>query len=95
MKKSELRLIIKEIILNEKEKWAKDVKPEKGKMHRMLGLKPDENIATKYTSGKKLAADLLKAAKNKKEATGMLAFSANISPKDNVFDKALRAMKDL
>lgn len=80
---------------NEAEKWSKGVEVEKGKMHKVLGLADDEKITDKYTSGKKLAQDLLKAVGNKKEATGMLAFAANVNPKDNVFDKALSAMKEL
>lgn len=93
MKKSELRQLIRDII-NE-EKWAQNVDVEKGKMHKKLGVPENKNIKDVYSSGKKLAKDLLKAVGNKKEATGMIAYAANVNSEKNVFDDALKAVKNL
>jgi len=72
----------------------KDVK--KGKMHDLLGVPQDKEIADVYKDPKKLAQDLVKATDgDQKEATGMLAFAANINPANNIFDKALKAMKEI
>lgn len=82
--------------LNENKKWAKDVKPEKGKMHKLLGLKDDETVTGKYTSGESLAKALMRATNNnEKEVTGMLAFAANVDKADNVLDSALSYMKQI
>lgn len=77
--------------------WAKDVHKDEGKMHRLLGLKEDEKIVDKYSSGKKLAKDLLKANKGDKRKTGgQLGFVANVGgPNKSVFKSALSALKDL
>lgn len=80
----------------ESEKWAQKAKPKKGKMHKMLGIPEDKEIQDVYTSGKKLAKDLLNACNgDKKKATGMLALPANANSEKNVFDAALSAMKNL
>lgn len=79
----------------EKEKWAKDVKVKKGKMHKLLNIPDDKEVSDVYTSGEKLAKALMAKVKNEKEVTGMLAYPANTNPKDNVFDKALRYMKKI
>lgn len=71
----------------------KDIKA--GKMHKLLGVPEDKEITDVYKDPKKLAEDLVKATGDKKEATGMLAFAANINPKDNIFDKALKAMPEV
>lgn len=81
-----------------KKKWAKDIKVQKGKMTKLLltdkEIESGMKISDKYTSGKKLAADLIKALDgNKKKAAGMLAFAANIAKGDDIYDKALRALK--
>lgn len=79
---------------------------EKGLMHRILKIPQDKKISQVYTSGKKLAEDLLKAVKSAKlvplkdtrrKATSMLAFAGNWpSEGDNtVIDKALEAIKDI
>ena len=65
-----------------------------GKMHKVLGLKPEEDITKVYTSGKKLAEDLVKKV-GKKSANGMLALAANLNPKYNIFDKAHKALKNI
>lgn len=75
-------------------KISKSVDVHKGKMHRLLGMDPSDEITKKYTSGKKLYDDLMRATDNdEKEVVGMLAYAANINPGDNVFDKALRHAK--
>lgn len=83
-----------------------EAKVAKGLMHKLLDIKPDEKISTKYKSGEELAHDLLTAVKKAKivpakdirrKATSMLAFAANwpSDGKDSVVDKALRAIKKL
>jgi hypothetical protein len=78
----------------------------KGLMHKVLGIPTDKKIEDVYTSGKKLAEDLLKGVKKaelvplrdvRSKATSMLAFAANWpSDGDNsVLDKALEAIKDI
>ena len=87
-------------IVNEKKKWAKDAKPEKGKMHDLLGVPEDKKIIDVYTSGDGLADALIRALKKKgdsnphKTAASMLAFAANVDPKQNVLDAALKAVKE-
>jgi len=71
------------------EKQLSDVKIHKGKMHRALGIPQDKEITDVYTSGEKLAKDLVNKIGLKK-AKGMLAYAANINPDENVFDVALR-----
>lgn len=93
MKKSELRKLIANII--KEEKWAQKVDVEEGKMHKKLGVPKDKKIKDVYSSGEKLAKDLLDAVGNKKEATGMLAYAANVNSEKDVFDYALSAMKNL
>ena len=83
-------------ILNEAEKWAQDVDVKKGKMHRLLNVPSDKKIIDVYKSGKKLAQDLLNAVNgDKKKASSMLAFAANVDPTNNVLDTALHAIKTL
>jgi len=72
----------------------KDIK--KGKMHDLLNVPQDKEITDVYDDPVKLAKDLVKAVDgDQKEATGMLAFAANINPDINIFDKALKAMKEI
>lgn len=71
--------------------WSKDVEIKKGKMHKLLNIPEDKKITDIYTSGVELAKDLLKAVSgDKKKAAGMLAFPANLSKENDVFDVALR-----
>ena len=78
------------------EKWAQDVNVKRNKMRRLLKIPADQKLTDVYTSGHKLAKDLLKAVDgNKKEASSMLAYAANIDSKDNVLDRALHAIKSL
>ena len=79
-------------------------KAEKGLMHKLLGIAEDKKISDVYTSGGKLAKDLLQAVKDSKmvpagkvraKATSMLAFAGNWPKegRDSVIDKALEAIK--
>jgi hypothetical protein len=79
-------------------------KSEKGLMHKLLGIPEDKKISDVYTSGSKLAKDLMQAVKDAKivpaakvraKATSMLAFAGNWPKegKDTVIDKALEAIK--
>ena len=83
-----------------------EAKVAKGLMHKLLGIKPDEKIASKYKSGEELAHDLLVAVKKakivaekdiRKKATSMLAFAGNwpSEGKGTVIDKALNAIKKI
>lgn len=83
-----------------------EAKATKGLMHKLLNIPADKKIDDVYTSGKKLAEDLLKAvidsktvpAKDaKKKAASMLAFAANwpSDGKNSILDKALKAIKSL
>lgn len=74
--------------------WVKDSKPEKGKMHKLLGIPEDEKISDHYTSSEKLAKDLLKATGDEAEASRMLGF-AGFANKDNpaLFRKARTFLK--
>jgi hypothetical protein len=75
-------------------------------MHKLLDIPADKKIDDVYTSGKKLAEDLLKAVEDakivpakdvKKKAASMLAFAANwpSDGKNSILDKALKAIKSL
>lgn len=68
-----------------------DVKVQKGKMHKVLNIPEDELIEDYYKSPVKLVNDLI-AKVGKEKATGMIAYAANITKKDNIFDKALKTI---
>jgi hypothetical protein len=83
-----------------------EAKATKGLMHKLLDIPADKKVDDVYTSGKKLAEDLLKAVKDskivpakdiRKKATSMLAFAANwpSDGKNSVMDKALSYIKNL
>lgn len=80
------------ITINEaKDKWAQGIDVKEGKMTKLLNIPKGKKITDVYTSGKKLAEDLLKAVDgDKKKASSMLAFAANVDKTDNVLDTALR-----
>lgn len=87
---------IKRDMDEEGEKWAQDVNVKKGKMRKLLKVPADEKLTDVYTSGHKLAKDLLKAVNgDKKEASSMLAYAANVDSKNNILDRALHAIKSL
>jgi hypothetical protein len=79
---------------------------EKGLMHKLLNVPDEDKISSKYTSGKKLADDLVNALERskivpkkdiKKKAASMLAFAANwpSDGKNSVVDKALKAVRHI
>ena len=79
---------------------------EKGLMHKLLNVPDADKISSKYSSGKKLADDLVGALERskivpkkdiKKKAASMLAFAANwpSDGKNSVMDKALRAVRNI
>lgn len=74
-------------ILNEQK--LEDVKVHCGKMKKALNIDDDKQVSDVYTSGKKLAKDLVNKVGLKK-AQGMLAFAANIHKEQDIFDVALR-----
>jgi len=77
----------------EETQWLKDIKIKSGKMTRLLNIPNGKKIIDVYTSGEKLAKDLVKAVGgNKKKAAGMLAIPANANPENNVFDVALKSI---
>jgi len=86
---------IKRDMEDEAEKWSQDVNVKKGKMRRLLNVPADKKLTDVYTSGQKLAKDLLKAIGDKKEVSSMLAYAANIDSDNNVLDRALHAIKSL
>ncbi len=84
------------IMSEAKKKWAQDVDVKKGKMHRLLNVSADKKIIDVYKSGKQLAQDLLNAVNgDKKKASSMLAFAANVDSRNNVLDTALQAIENL
>ena len=79
---------------------------EKGLMHKILKIKPEEEITDAYKSGEELAKAMLHGVKKSKivpakdvrrKATSMLAFAANWPGKGgkSVFRKALKAIKTM
>ena len=79
---------------------------EKGLMHKLLNVPDADKISSKYSSGKKLADDLVGALERskivpkkdvKKKAASMLAFAANwpSDGKNSVVDKALKAVRNI
>ena len=79
---------------------------EKGLMHKLLNVPDADKISSKYSSGKKLADDLVGALERskivpkkdvKKKAASMLAFAANwpSDGKNSVMDKALKAVRNI
>ena len=72
-----------------------DVDVEEGKMHDLPDVPQDENISDTYDSGEQLARDLVDATGDEQEASGMIAYAANIDPDDNIFDDALDAIDEI
>lgn len=79
--------------VNEK-KWAGKVQPKRGKMHKLLGIPADKNISDVYTSGEKLAKDLVEKV-GKAKAAQMINFVANVNSEEDIFDDAQKALEDL
>jgi len=89
------------------ENFVKNIdEAEKGLMHKLLNVPDEDKISSKYSSGKKLANDLVNALERskivpkkdiKKKAASMLAFAANwpSDGKNSVVDKALKAVRNI
>lgn len=89
------------------ENFVKNIdEAEKGLMHKLLNVPAEDKISSKYSSGKKLADDLVNALATskivprkdiKKKAASMLAFAANwpSDGKNSVVDKALKAVRNI
>jgi hypothetical protein len=76
--------------------WSQAVNIKKGKMRKLLKIPAGKLVSDMYTDGSQLASDLLRAVNgNKKEASSMLSYVANIDDTNNVLDKALHAIKKL
>lgn len=69
-----------------------DVDVEEGKMHDFLDVPADQDISDEYDSGEELARDLVDATDDEQEASGMIAYAANIDSEENIFDDALDAI---
>ena len=78
--------------LLEKEKWAQDVKIDKGKMHKILGLKPDQKISD-FGSALAAVKKLIKAVGEKK-AAGMINYAANLTD-DPFLDQMQKELKKI
>jgi hypothetical protein len=67
-----------------------DVTVRQGKMHKALGIPPEDRIKDHYTDPEMLVKDLYSAVGDKKEVQGMLAFVANMNSEEDIFDRALK-----
>jgi hypothetical protein len=79
---------------NEGKMWVSGVKPNKGAMHKALGLPEDKKVTDVYKSGKKLAEDLVSKV-GKKKASGMINFAANADKTENIFDVAQKHLSKI
>ena len=77
---------------NVKKQFLLEVK--QGKLRNLLGVPEDKQIEDVYTSGKKLAEDLLKKV-DYESAIKMLVFAANMNPEIKVLKSAVNACKRL
>lgn len=89
---SQIRTIVQQELVCEQ--WSDDVDVERGKMHDLLGVPQDEDVEDEYDSGQALADDLVDAVGDEQEASGMIAFAANIDDEENIYDDALDAIKN-
>ena len=85
-------LFLNEESLEEDKKQLSKVKVKHGKMHELLGIKPGEDISSKYTSGKTLA-HALEDKVGKEKALHMLNYAANMS-NDSLFKTAVRELEE-
>lgn len=79
--------------LENTEKISK-VHPDEGKMHKILGVEPGEKIEDKFKSGEDLYKHLLSKLKDHTKVIKMIAYAANISKENDIFDAALRYAKE-
>ena len=75
---------------NVKKEFLIEVK--QGKLRKLLNIKDSDSIDDAYTSGSKLARDLLKKV-DYEEAIKMLVFAANMNPEIKVLKSAVNACK--
>ena len=75
---------------NVKKEFLIEVK--QGKLRKLLNIKDSDSIDDAYTSGSKLARDLLKKV-DYEEAIKMLVFAANMNPNIKVLKSAVNACK--
>lgn len=75
---------------NVKKEFLMEVK--QGKLRKLLNIKDSDSIDDAYTSGIKLARDLLKKV-DYDEAIKMLVFAANMNPDIKVLKSAVNACK--
>ena len=75
---------------NVKKEFLIEVK--QGKLRKLLNIRDSESIDDAYTSGSKLARDLLKKV-DYEEAIKMLVFAANMNPEIKVLKSAVNACK--
>lgn len=90
---AEIRIAVQQELVREQE-WSQDVDVERGKMHDLLDIPQDQDIEDEYDDGQELADDLVDATGDEQEASGMIAFAANINDEDNIYDDALDAIKN-
>lgn len=91
---TQIRKLVQQVLVREQE-WSQNVDVEEGKMRDLLNIPEGSTIADEYDSGEELARDLVDAVGDEKEASGMLAFAANVDPEDNIFDDALEAIGEI
>jgi hypothetical protein len=70
------------------------LKIDQGKMHKILGVPPGEDIESKYESGEGLYKALSSKLKDHGKVMKMLNFAANISKEKDIFDAAVRYGKE-
>lgn len=75
---------------NVKKEFLMEVK--QGKLRKLLNIRDSDSIDDAYTSGSKLARDLLKKV-DYEEAIKMLVFAANMNPEIKVLKSAVNACK--
>lgn len=75
-----------------KQQFLLEVK--QGKLRNLLGIHDEQKIEDVYTSGTKLANDLLKKV-DYESAIKMLVFAANMNPDIKVLKSAVNACKRL
>lgn len=73
-----------------KEAYLTEIK--QGKLRKLLNIPDDKQVEDVYTSGNKMAKDLLKHVPYE-AAIKMLVFAANMNPDIKVFKSAVNAIK--
>ena len=76
------------------DKGVSKAEVHQGKMHKVLGVKPGEEIKDKYNTGESLYDALSKKLSDHDKVMKMLNYAANISKEKDVFDAAVRYGKE-